>query len=126
MFTKYLLSIAALPAILLGAASAQAADLPARKSPPPIPAPPPPVFTWTGFHVGFNRGFGGAVSQAQVSIAAPGLGGMATQTFDGCGEHAWIILGYSHSHRAIVASVKRRRALVRGRNGSFRGVLNFA
>lgn len=82
MFTKYLLSIAALPAILLGAASAQAADLPARKSPPPIPAPQPPVFTWTGFHVGFNRGFGGAVSQAQVSIAAPGLGGMATQTFD--------------------------------------------
>ncbi|WP_158497342.1 outer membrane protein [Methylocystis sp. ATCC 49242] len=76
MLKKLFLSFAALPTIAL---SAQAADLPAQKSPPPAP---PPVFSWTGFHLGFNRGFGGAVSEARVALAAPGLGGTATRTFD--------------------------------------------
>jgi opacity protein-like surface antigen len=60
--------------------SAQAADLPGLKGPPP--APPAPVFTWTGFHVGYNKGYGGAVYEGNVALAAPLLGGSATRTFD--------------------------------------------
>jgi outer membrane immunogenic protein len=64
----------------LGAFSAQAADLPSQKAPPP--APPAPVFTWTGFHIGYNRGYGGAVFDANVGLASPVLGGNVSRTFD--------------------------------------------
>jgi outer membrane immunogenic protein len=41
------------------ASSALAADLPTHKGPPPAPLyTPPPAFTWTGFYVGVNGGFG--------------------------------------------------------------------
>jgi outer membrane immunogenic protein len=49
-------------AALLGAAAgcialgAEAADLPRRAPPPPLP-PSPPVFTWTGFYAGLNAGY---------------------------------------------------------------------
>jgi outer membrane immunogenic protein len=45
-------------ALALAAGSAQAADLPSRKGPPPAYLPPPPMFTWTGFYVGLNLGGG--------------------------------------------------------------------
>ena len=53
---KKLLTAALLASV---ATSAFAADLPTRKGPPPAPvvyAPPP--FTWTGFYVGVNGGYG--------------------------------------------------------------------
>jgi hypothetical protein len=42
------------------AGSAAAADLGPQKAPPPY-LPPAPVFTWTGFYVGIDDGFGGGV-----------------------------------------------------------------
>ena len=77
--SKALLSACLTTSVLVGL-SAHAADLPTQKG--PTPAPAVPVFTWTGFHVGLNSGFGGAVYGGSDAIAAPGLGGIATRTFD--------------------------------------------
>lgn len=54
---KYLVAgVAALSVLAAGAAAA--ADLPARKGPVAAPAYVPPAFTWTGFYVGANAGYG--------------------------------------------------------------------
>jgi len=40
------------------ASSALAADLPTTKGPPPAPYFAPPAFSWTGFYIGVNGGWG--------------------------------------------------------------------
>ena len=53
---KYLLAGAAVAAFSVGA---QAADLPSRGvAPAPAPIYAAPIFTWTGFYVGLNAGYG--------------------------------------------------------------------
>lgn len=54
--TRRLLAVA-LCAGTLAAGSARAADLPRRAEAPPV-LPIPPAFTWTGFYVGVNAGYG--------------------------------------------------------------------
>jgi outer membrane immunogenic protein len=54
---KLLLASTAI-AMLSAVGAASAADLPTRKGPPIAPVYVPPVFTWTGFYVGANAGYG--------------------------------------------------------------------
>ena len=58
------------------AASAFAADLPTQKGPPPAPVYVPPPFTWTGFYVGVNGGYGfGSGGNATLGNPSGGLVG---------------------------------------------------
>jgi len=68
MLKKFLIASAAISTF---AGSALAADLPSRKA-PPVYAPPPPVFTWTGFYVGAN---GGYIDRQRTHIFGSSLGG---------------------------------------------------
>jgi len=55
MIRKFAMATAVL---MTAASSALAADLPSRRPPPPVYTPPPPLFTWTGFYVGGQIGYG--------------------------------------------------------------------
>jgi outer membrane immunogenic protein len=77
---KFLLAGVALSG-LVTAGAASAADLPRRSAPPmaPIVTPAIPIFTWTGFYVGANAGYGWGNSGSNTMFVAPG----AIPGFDG-------------------------------------------
>ncbi|HYA80481.1 MAG TPA: outer membrane beta-barrel protein [Methylocystis sp.] len=61
-------------AAALVAPAAWAADLPFRKA----PLESPPIFSWTGFYLGYNSGFGGGVLDANAPLITPGLAAQTT------------------------------------------------
>ena len=54
---RSLLLSSALTVLVTGAAFA--ADLPSTKGEPVYAPPPAPIFSWTGFYIGVNGGYGG-------------------------------------------------------------------
>lgn len=65
------ISAASIALLMYSAGSGLAADLPARKAPPAY-VPPPPLVTWTGFHVGLNAG-GTWSGNSSATYGAAGL-----------------------------------------------------
>ena len=66
MIRKVLMSTVALVAIT---GTAFAADLPSRRAPPVFVPPPIPVFSWTGFYVGGQVGYGfGKDTATEVAV----------------------------------------------------------
>lgn len=72
---------------LLGAGAASAADLPRRTEPIAPIAPVLPIFTWTGFYVGVNAGYG--------------YGGSRVDGFVGGGQ-----IGFNYQINQFVAGVE--------------------
>ena len=60
-------------ALALVAGVALAADLPGRRSPPPAPLLLP-AFSWTGFHVGVNAGYGAGAGDRLGLFSATAIG----------------------------------------------------
>jgi outer membrane immunogenic protein len=67
--------LAGVAGLTLAATVASAADLPARAAPPPAPVfAAVPVFTWTGFYVGGNLGWGWRDNNNEtVVLTGPGI-----------------------------------------------------
>jgi outer membrane immunogenic protein len=94
---RFRLALAA-GAILLGAVSAaSAADLP---GPPPAYPPPQapatyipvaPVFSWTGFYLGANAGYGWSSGSGSYTAIPPGTFSASGNAFEGGGQ-----LGYNY------------------------------
>lgn len=91
---KHLLALLAAAPLALAAASANAADLPSRYA-PPTPFVSVPVFTWTGFYVGVNAGYGWNANN-NATVLVPG-GGYASS---GSGSNGGFVgggqIGYNY------------------------------
>ena len=90
---KFLLASVGL--VVLGVASASAADLP-RQQPMPAKAPAymAPIYNWTGFYVGINGGYGWGESDRSAPFG--------TGTFDVSGGVVGGTLGYNYQMGQIV------------------------
>jgi outer membrane immunogenic protein len=82
MMARWLKGVAVVALTTLGAAAAQAADLPTRKeAPAPVFVPPP--FTWTGFYVGLNAGGIWSSGSRNATLFAPAADAFLVSDFPG-------------------------------------------
>jgi outer membrane immunogenic protein len=101
MMKKILLAGVALAA--LSASSAFAADLPSRTAAPVAPIAAVPVFTWTGFYVGVNAGYGWNSSDPTLYNPATGITYSASNDggFVGGGQ-----IGYNYQMGSVVLGIE--------------------
>lgn len=101
---KQLLVSASVVALLGG--TAMAADLPMYEAPAPIYSPTPMAYTWTGFYVGLQAGYGwgNVEGDADVGGGPPAVTGDYDYDIDGFlgGLHA----GYNHQFSSFVLGVE--------------------
>ena len=99
MIRKVLLSTVAIVAI---SGTAFAADLPSRRAPPVYIPPPVPVFTWTGFYIGGDIGYGFGKDTALQTGVGPGAGAVSYIV----GKHDGVIggghIGYNFSTQSLL------------------------
>jgi len=93
---KSLIKASTLAVAVALAGAASAADLPSRKGPVDAPMYVPPAFTWTGFYIGANAGYG----WGSVRESAP-IGFHDTDGFIGGGQ-----IGYNYQVGQVVFGVE--------------------
>ncbi|NIX78076.1 outer membrane protein [Microvirga terricola] len=97
MRTSLLGLLAGTAALVVAASTAQAADLPSRRGPAPVYAAVP-AFTWTGFYVGANAGYGWSTGTSRYYDPAFGYVGSSKKGgFVGGGQ-----LGYNYQFGMFV------------------------
>jgi outer membrane immunogenic protein len=96
MIRKFSMATAVL---ILASGSALAADLPSRRPPPPVYVPPP-LFTWTGFYVGGQIGYG----FGRDGISSPAAGVFTSTSPNGVvgGAH----VGYNYQINQFVVGLE--------------------
>ena len=103
MRSSLLSLLAGTAALAIAASAAQAADLPSRYAPPPMVAAVP-LFTWTGFYVGVNAGYGWNTNDSNTFID-PVLGVVSGGGSDGgfvCGGQ----IGYNYQFNQFVIGLE--------------------
>ncbi|MBM6584107.1 porin family protein [Microvirga sp. BT689] len=105
MKTRLLGLLAATALATAGISAASAADLPSRAAPAPIYAPVP-VFTWTGFYVGAQVGYGWNANDNDIVLPS----GFVVQSGDfgdsGDGFLAGVHAGYNYQLGSFVIGVE--------------------
>jgi outer membrane immunogenic protein len=111
MKTRVLSLLASAAALAIVTSSASAADLPAQTAPPP-PIDSVPLFTWTGFYVGVNAGWGWRNGDNETVFLSPGAGtpGLAgTLNFPGGDDGGFTgggQIGYNYQMGSFVLGVE--------------------
>ena len=102
-------------ALFVFATAATAADLPSKATEPALEAPPTiPVFSWTGFYVGMQAGYGVGQDRAVRSLPSAG------PTFFGYNPHG--VIGGAHAgYNYALPSIAGKTALVIGVEGDIDG-----
>jgi outer membrane immunogenic protein len=95
---KHLLTSAAV--LALSASAAFASDLPTHKAPPP--PPPPAPFSWTGFYIGAEGGFGWGQENDNFSSLPIGI---PADSFNVSGPIGGVKAGYDQQFNSLVIGV---------------------
>lgn len=102
-------------AFALASISAQAADLPSRKSAPAIPLPP--AFTWTGFYIGAQAGWAQTRTELTPGAAIAGRAAVASlPSLDRNGAALGLLIGYNYQvGRLVLGGEVDGAALITGK-----------
>jgi len=88
-------------AVCAGATAALAADLPTKKGPPPAPVAAP--FSWTGFDVGVQGGYGWGAENDDLSLSQFEF---TADHFNGSGAIGGAHIGYDQQFGSFVLGVR--------------------